>query len=127
MQQSGSQATYDYISKHVGGSVILADYCPFLQQVSWSVNNDVVRDSKCSFEENKPEIQKNYVLEEYGQQSKCVLHNRAWQVHTDRCQYRKTVAKTVGCYNVILSLSISISRFINQFSFKSIFVIQIKA
>ena len=49
-----NEPTYDLLSKHIGGSVILADYCPFMQQVSWSINNDVVRDSKCIFEENKP-------------------------------------------------------------------------
>ena len=80
--------------------MILADYCPFMQQVSWSINNETIRDSKCSFEENMPSETKNYVLEEYGSQSKCFLHNRTWQIYSDKCQSRITVSKTIGCYNV---------------------------
>jgi hypothetical protein len=42
------------MTEFIGGSVVLADFCPFMQQVSWSVNNEVVRDSKCIYEENRP-------------------------------------------------------------------------
>ena len=87
------------ISDHLGGSVVLADYCPFMQQVSWSINNEI-RDSKCSYEENKPDDHKNYILEEYGADSKCFLHNSTWQIYSDKCQSRITVSKTIGCYNV---------------------------
>ncbi len=76
---------------------VLADYCPFMQQVSWSINNEI-RDSKCSFEENKPDKNKNYILEQYGKSSKCFLHNRTWQIYSDKCQSRITVSKTIGCY-----------------------------
>lgn len=85
------------ISNYLGGSVVLADYCPFMQQVSWSINNEI-RDSKCSFDENKPDKHKNYILEQYGKQSKCFLHNRTWQIYSDKCQSRITVSKTIGCY-----------------------------
>jgi hypothetical protein len=71
-----------------------------MQQVSWSINNDVIRDSKCTYEENRPDSNKNYVLEDYGQNSKCFLHNRTWHIYSDRCQSRITVSKTVGCYDV---------------------------
>ncbi len=87
-------------SSHLGGSVVLAYYCPFMQQVSWSIN-DEVRDSKCTFEENKPDKNKNYIMEEYGENSKCFLHNRTWQIYTDQCRSRITVSKTIGCYNVL--------------------------
>jgi hypothetical protein len=87
------------ISNHLGGSVVLADYCPFMQQVSWSINNEI-RDSKCSYEENKPDDHKNYILEEYGSNSKCFLHNETWQIYSDKCQSRITVSKTIGCYMV---------------------------
>jgi hypothetical protein len=88
----------DAISAYLGGSVILADYCPFMQQVSWSINNEI-RDSKCLYEENKPDKNKNYILEEYGKSARCFLHNRSWQIYADKCQSRITVSKTIGCYN----------------------------
>jgi hypothetical protein len=85
----------------LGGSVLLADYCPFMQQVSWSVNGEV-RDSKCTIDENKPsDTAKNYILEEYGHESKCFLHNQVWSIYTNRCESRISVSKTVGCYQVI--------------------------
>jgi len=87
------------VFSYLGGSVILADYCPFMQQVSWSVSSDQIRDSKCSFDENKPDKSKNYVLEEYGKNSKCFLHNRTWQIYSEKCSSRITVSKTIGCYN----------------------------
>lgn len=90
--------------EHVGGSVLLADFCPFMQQVSWSFNGgNEIRDSKCSLEENEPENKRNYILEEYGHESKCFLHDQAWNIYTDKCQSKITVSKTVGCYKVHIS------------------------
>jgi hypothetical protein len=37
-----------------GGSVALADYCPYIQEFSWRAKNVVVRGSHCYFEENNP-------------------------------------------------------------------------
>ena len=48
------QGNVTAITDFIGGSVVLADYCPFMQQVSWSVNNEVIRDSKCIYDENRP-------------------------------------------------------------------------
>lgn len=90
----------DLISTNLGGSVVLADYCPFMQQVSWSINNETIRDSKCTYEENKPDDSKNFVLEDYGEHSKCFLHSRTWNIYSDRCNSRITVSKTIGCYKV---------------------------
>jgi leishmanolysin-like peptidase len=95
---STSEDALSNISNNLGGSVVLADYCPFMQQVSWSINNEI-RDSKCSFEENRPDEHKNYILEEYGHESKCFLHNSTWQIYSDKCQSRITVSKTIGCYS----------------------------
>src|SRR5699024_10911438 len=39
---------------HYGGSVVLADYCPYIQEFTWKQNDEVVRGSKCSFRENNP-------------------------------------------------------------------------
>ena len=94
-----STQAHNSIASYLGGSVILADYCPFMQQVSWSINNEI-RDSKCLYEENAPDRNKNYILEEYGRTSRCFLHNRSWQIYADKCQSRITVSKTIGCYNV---------------------------
>ena len=39
---------------HYGGSVALADYCPYIQEFTWRSNNVVVRGSHCAFPENQP-------------------------------------------------------------------------
>ena len=39
---------------HYGGSVALADYCPYIQEFTWKSQNVVVRGSHCSFPENNP-------------------------------------------------------------------------
>ncbi len=44
------------------------------------------------------EKQKNYALEEYGSDSRCMLHNHTWQIYSHGCQSRTIVSKTVGCY-----------------------------
>ena len=70
-----------------------------MQQVSWSINNDV-RDSKCIYDENRPDVHKNYILEDYGTNSKCFMHARSWLIYTEKCNSRITVSKTIGCYQV---------------------------
>ncbi|RVE40810.1 hypothetical protein evm_014539 [Chilo suppressalis] len=37
-----------------GGSVSLADYCPYLQEFTWKHKSVLVRGSRCSYEENTP-------------------------------------------------------------------------
>lgn len=52
---------FDYI-QHVtighegyyGGSVSLADYCPYIQEFTWRSKNVVVRGSHCQYVENNP-------------------------------------------------------------------------
>jgi len=39
---------------YYGGSVALADYCPYIQEFTWRSNNVVVRGSHCMYEENQP-------------------------------------------------------------------------
>lgn len=58
-----------------GGSVALADFCPYIQEFTWKLNDEVVRGSKCSFIENNPQPEKNFALEQYGLNSKCFNHN----------------------------------------------------
>ncbi|VVC91296.1 unnamed protein product, partial [Leptidea sinapis] len=42
---------------HYGGSVSLADYCPYLQEFTWKHKSVLVRGSRCSYEENTPSWQ----------------------------------------------------------------------
>jgi len=37
-----------------GGSVTLADYCPYVQEFTWRANSVVIRGSHCYYEENNP-------------------------------------------------------------------------
>ena len=39
---------------YFGGSVALADYCPYIQEFTWRSNNVVVRGSHCMYGENNP-------------------------------------------------------------------------
>ena len=39
---------------YYGGSVALADYCPYIQEFTWRSNNVVVRGSHCAYIENQP-------------------------------------------------------------------------
>lgn len=78
----GNFQNFDYIPhvnnesiSYYGGSVALADYCPYIQEFTWKLNEEVVRGSKCSFEENNPSQEKNFALEKYGPDSKCMNHN----------------------------------------------------
>lgn len=37
-----------------GGSVTLADYCPYVQEFTWRANSVVIRGSHCFYDENNP-------------------------------------------------------------------------
>lgn len=39
---------------HYGGSVSMADFCPYTQEFTWRSNNVVVRGSHCKYIENNP-------------------------------------------------------------------------
>lgn len=52
---------FDYITnvpsgeeEYYGGSVTLADFCPFIQEFTWRSKNVIVRGSQCQFEDNNP-------------------------------------------------------------------------
>lgn len=45
--ESGTEGYY-------GGSVSLADYCPYIQEFTWRSKNVVVRGSHCQFSDNNP-------------------------------------------------------------------------
>merc|ERR1712062_84472 len=41
---------------YYGGSVALADYCPYIQEFTWRSNNVVVRGSHCAYIENQHQL-----------------------------------------------------------------------
>ncbi|XP_029822205.3 leishmanolysin-like peptidase [Ixodes scapularis] len=85
------------LSRH-GGSVILADYCPYIQEFTWNSKNTVVRGSRCQFPENNPQDEKNFALEYYGPGSKCFNHNKEmWEERTCH-QVRQWPHWGSGCY-----------------------------
>ncbi|KAI4458967.1 leishmanolysin-like peptidase [Holotrichia oblita] len=83
---------------YYGGSVSLADYCPYIQEFTWRSNNVVVRGSHCQFTENNPKPDKNFALEKYGKHSKCFDHtNQMWEERSCR-QMRQWQHWGSGCY-----------------------------
>lgn len=81
-----------------GGSVSLADYCPYLQEFTWRAKSVVVRGSRCSYKENTPSEEKNFALEGYGEHSKCFEHtDQMWEQRSCR-QLRQWQHWGSGCY-----------------------------
>ena len=101
-----------------GGSVALADYCPYIQEFTWRSNNVVVRGSHCMYEENNPskylqkilglngfqkpvEIvgpERNFALESYGERSKCFDHTDKMWEEMNCEQVRQWQHWGSGCY-----------------------------
>lgn len=83
---------------YYGGSVSLADYCPYIQEFTWRSKNVVVRGSHCKYTENNPLRDKNFALEKYGDESKCILHtNKMWEERSCT-QLRQWQHWGSGCY-----------------------------
>ncbi|XP_076260842.1 leishmanolysin-like peptidase, invadolysin isoform X1 [Rhynchophorus ferrugineus] len=81
-----------------GGSVSLADYCPYIQEFTWRSQNIIVRGSHCQYAENNPRPDKNFALEKYGQNSRCFEHtNNKWEEKSCR-QMRQWMHWGSGCY-----------------------------
>lgn len=106
--------------EYYGGSVSLADHCPYIQEFTWRSKNIVVRGSQCQFEDNNPselnevflcglifkrvfllyfiEPEKNFALESYGEGSKCFEHTeKMWEERSCR-QTREWQHWGSGCY-----------------------------
>ena len=70
-----------------GGSVNLADFCPYIQEFTWKANDVVVRGSQCQFRDNNPHPEKNFALESYGPTSRCLNHNHEmWEERSSDCR-----------------------------------------
>ncbi|CAF1133400.1 unnamed protein product [Adineta ricciae] len=79
-----------------GGHVMLADYCPYNQELTYRNTN---RDSRCYRSENQPPSKENYALEKYSPESKCFDHGSTWEQYVDQCQRRRRIwPQTAGCY-----------------------------
>ncbi|XP_062908505.1 leishmanolysin-like peptidase isoform X6 [Mobula hypostoma] len=59
--------------RYYGGSVEIADYCPFTQEFSWYISGKFQRGSDCRISQNQPEPSRNYGAEEYGPDSVCLI------------------------------------------------------
>ncbi|XP_072903651.1 leishmanolysin-like peptidase isoform X2 [Hemitrygon akajei] len=59
--------------QYYGGSVEIADYCPFTQEFSWYISGEFQRGSDCRISQNQPEPSRNYGAEEYGPESICLI------------------------------------------------------
>lgn len=87
---------------HFGGSVDLADYCPFIQEFTWQVQNITVRGSRCDLGSNSIESEKNAALEHYGPESRCFEHGRRWEQRS--CVYKRHWHHFgAGCYKYTCS------------------------
>ncbi|CAD5215654.1 unnamed protein product [Bursaphelenchus okinawaensis] len=83
-----------------GGSVELADFCPFFQAFTWrdpAATQPLFRDSRCSLDINTPSVANNPIMEVYGNASKCFDLLITW---TERkCGRVKTFSQNLaGCY-----------------------------
>lgn len=80
-----------------GGSVSLADYCPFYQKFTLSKSTYKHRETACYMQDNSPDYSDNYALESYGPESKCVQQASQWTAQKGRLT-RTMLDWGSGCY-----------------------------
>ncbi|XP_023070657.1 leishmanolysin-like peptidase isoform X4 [Piliocolobus tephrosceles] len=84
---------------YYGGSVEIADYCPFSQEFSWHLSGEYQRSSDCRILENQPEIFKNYGAEKYGPHSVCLIQKSAFVM--EKCERKLSYPDWgSGCYQI---------------------------
>ncbi|XP_005873194.1 PREDICTED: leishmanolysin-like peptidase isoform X2 [Myotis brandtii] len=87
---------------HYGGSVEIADYCPFSQEFIWHVSGEYQRSSDCRILENQPDLFKNYGAEKYGPHSVCLIQKSAFVM--ENCERKQSYPDWgSGCYQVSCS------------------------
>lgn len=85
-----------------GGSVDLADYCPFIQEFTWQSQNVTLRGSRCDIGGNSLDLERNAALEHYGTQTRCFEHGRRWEQRS--CIYKRHWHHYgAGCYKYTCS------------------------
>ncbi|XP_041057542.1 leishmanolysin-like peptidase isoform X1 [Carcharodon carcharias] len=85
--------------QYYGGSVEIADYCPFSQEFSWYISGEFQRGSDCRISQNQPEPSRNYGAEEYGPDSVCLTQKSRFVMQ----QCNKSPSSPdwgSGCYRV---------------------------
>ncbi|KAK0419928.1 hypothetical protein QR680_014408 [Steinernema hermaphroditum] len=83
---------------HYGGSVELADFCPYNQEFEWKVVNSTDRrDSRCELAGNSLLEESNPAMEIYGDGARCFDFHKSW---TERkCGRVKNFSQLMaGCY-----------------------------
>uniref|UniRef100_A0A158P6U1 Leishmanolysin-like peptidase n=1 Tax=Angiostrongylus cantonensis TaxID=6313 RepID=A0A158P6U1_ANGCA len=82
--------------KHYGGSVELADFCPYSQEFEWKLPNTTIRrDSRCELEGNNREGED--ILEVYGTSSRCFDFKQPWVER--KCGRTRSLSHYMaGCY-----------------------------
>ncbi|XP_060784836.1 leishmanolysin-like peptidase isoform X1 [Neoarius graeffei] len=86
-----------------GGSVEIADFCPFSQEFSWHLSGEYQRSSFCRIQENQPDSWRNYAAEEYGPDSVCLYQKSAFVM--EQCNKRMTYPDWgSGCYKTSCSV-----------------------
>uniref|UniRef100_A0A9L0SP79 Leishmanolysin-like peptidase n=1 Tax=Equus caballus TaxID=9796 RepID=A0A9L0SP79_HORSE len=87
---------------YYGGSVEIADYCPFSQEFSWHLSGEYQRSSDCRISENQPDLFKNYGAEKYGPHSVCLIQKSAFVM--EKCERKLSYPDWgSGCYQVSCS------------------------
>ncbi|XP_006869439.1 PREDICTED: leishmanolysin-like peptidase isoform X2 [Chrysochloris asiatica] len=87
---------------YYGGSVEIADYCPFSQEFSWHLSGEYQRSSDCRILENQPDLFKNYGAEKYGPHSVCLIQKSAFVM--EKCERKLSYPDWgSGCYQVSCS------------------------
>ncbi|XP_010146183.1 PREDICTED: leishmanolysin-like peptidase, partial [Eurypyga helias] len=87
---------------YYGGSVEIADYCPFSQEFSWHLSGEFQRSSDCRITENQPDPTKNYGAEKYGPNSVCLIQKSAFVM--EQCRRKLSYPDWgSGCYQVSCS------------------------
>ncbi|XP_061465001.1 leishmanolysin-like peptidase isoform X1 [Rhineura floridana] len=87
---------------YYGGSVEIADYCPFSQEFSWHLSGEFQRSSDCRILENQPDPFKNYGAEKYGPNSVCLIQKSAFIM--EQCRKKLSYPDWgSGCYQVSCS------------------------
>ncbi|XP_068688263.1 leishmanolysin-like peptidase [Montipora foliosa] len=80
-----------------GGTVALADYCPFYQGFTWTKEGKGLRSSSCVSHHNNLEQDKNLALEIYSNSSACIEQTMQWTRR--KCGVRYTASNWGGgCY-----------------------------
>lgn len=82
-----------------GGTVDLADYCPYVQEYTLQQHPVIQQGSRCSHAENNLlDPDKNVALEYFGISSRCFQHGRHWTNFTCPFKRRFWPHLGAGCY-----------------------------